>query len=156
MNGVARRPAAPRILSDTRRQAYTLAELLVVLLVLGVLMRIAIVRLGPAADRSAVRSAVTDAAAIFAAARSAAVHRRTIVVVSVDTSRGVLTTTSGTLVLLRRDLRATYGVRVSATRDSAAFDVRGFGLGLANLSLIAQRGRAADTVFLSRLGRVRY
>jgi hypothetical protein len=37
-----------------------------------------------------------------------------------------------------------------------AFDPHGLGVGVANLSLIIRRGRAADTVFLSRLGRIRY
>jgi hypothetical protein len=37
-----------------------------------------------------------------------------------------------------------------------AFDARGLGVGAANLSLVARRGRFADTLFVSRLGRLRY
>ena len=59
-------------------------------------------------------------------------------------------------MLLRRDLAIGYGVRISASRDSMAFDARGLGMGAANLSLVARRGRAVDTLFLSRLGRIRY
>jgi hypothetical protein len=50
----------------------------------------------------------------------------------------------------------TYGVVLSATRDSIAFDARGLGYGAANLTLVARRGSAADTLVVSRLGRARY
>jgi hypothetical protein len=59
------------------------------------------------------------------------------------------------VALLRRDLRSVFGVRLSASRDSMAYDARGLGLGAANLSLVIRRGAAAETVFVSRLGRVR-
>jgi hypothetical protein len=70
--------------------------------------------------------------------------------------RGAVEARLDTSVLLRRDLAGAYGVRISASRDSMAFDARGLGLGAADLSLVARRGRAADTLFLSRLGRIRY
>jgi hypothetical protein len=47
-------------------------------------------------------------------------------------------------------------VSLSTSRDSLAFDVRGLGYGAANLTLVARRGAAADTLVVSRLGRVRY
>ena len=53
-------------------------------------------------------------------------------------------------MLARRDLR-TFGIRLSASRDSMAFDARGVGMGAANLSLILRRGRAADTLFFRGL-----
>ena len=130
--------------------------MVVVLLVLAVLLALASMRIGPAADRSAVHAAAMDAAAILEAARNAAVYRRSAVAVAIDTAHGTLVARSDSAVLLRRDLRSTYGVRLSVSRDSVAFDVRGLGIGLANLSLVARRGAAADTVFISRLGRVRY
>jgi hypothetical protein len=46
-------------------------------------------------------------------------------------------------------------VRLSTSRDSIAFDVRGLGYGAANLTLVARRGSAAETLVVSRLGRVR-
>jgi hypothetical protein len=60
------------------------------------------------------------------------------------------------LLIVRRDLHAMFGVRIASARDTMAYDVRGLGIGLSNLSLVIRRGRAVDTVFLSRLGRVRY
>ena len=48
-----------------------------------------------------------------------------------------------------------HGVTLASSRDSLAFDVRGLGYGAANLTLVARRGRAAETLVVSRLGRVR-
>lgn len=140
----------------TLRVAFTLPELLVVLLIMSVLLGLAIARIGAAANRTAVRSATTDAAALFGKARHAAIYRRVPVVVCIDSSSGTLEARIDTLVVQRRDLAAGYGVRISASRDSMAFDARGLGMGAANLSLIVRRGQAVDTLFLSRLGRIRY
>ena len=130
-------------------------ELLVVLLLASIALGFAFVRLGAAADRAAVRAAVSDAASVFIRARDAALYRRGPVAVHIDTLAALLLTRADSLVLGRRDLRS-FGVHLSASRDSMAFDGRGLGVGAANLSLIVRRGQAADTLFLSRLGRVRY
>ena len=140
----------------TRRMAFTLPELLVVILVVSILLGLAVTRMGAAADRSAVRAAAADAVALFATARHAAIFRRAAVAVHIDSLKGIIEARSDSVVLLRRDLSADYGVHITTSRDSMAFDARGLGIGAANLSLIARRGTAADTVFVSRLGRVRY
>jgi prepilin-type N-terminal cleavage/methylation domain-containing protein len=137
------------------RTGFTLPELLVVLLLLSIVLGLAFVRLAAAADRAAVRAAVSDAAAVFLRARSAAIYRRAPVAVHIDTVAALLLTRSDTLLLQRRDLRA-LGVHISASRDSMAYDGHGLGVGAANLSLVVRRGQAADTLFLSRLGRVRW
>lgn len=134
---------------------FTLPELLVVLLLVSIVLGLAFVRLGAAADRAAVRAAVSEAASVFIGARNAAIYRHAPVAVHIDTASAVLVTRGDTLVLRRRDLHA-FGVRLSASRDSMAFDGRGLGVGAANLSVVVRRGQAADTLFLSRLGRVRY
>ena len=139
----------------TRAVGFTLPELLVVLLLASIVLGFAFVRLGAAADRAAVRAAVSEAASVFIAARNAAIYRRAPVAIRIDTLSGLLLTRADSLVLRRRDLRA-LGVRLSASRDSMAFDARGIGIGAANLSLVVRRGQAVDTLFLSRLGRVRY
>lgn len=148
-------PRRGRVAGSTRASGFTLPELLVVLLIVSIVLGFAFVRLGAAADGAAVRAAVTEAVSVFIAARNAAIYRRAPVAVRIDTLDGTLVTRADTLVLRRRDLR-TFGVRLSASRDSMAFDGRGLGVGAANLSLIVRRGRAVDTLFLSRLGRVRW
>lgn len=141
--------------APTRAMGFTLAELLVVLLLASIVLGFAFVRLGAAADRAAVRAAVSDAASVFISARNAALYRRAPVAVHIDTLSALLVVRADSVVLQRRDLRAG-GVHLSASRDSTAFDARGLGVGAANLSLVVRRGQAAETLFLSRLGRVRY
>jgi hypothetical protein len=46
-------------------------------------------------------------------------------------------------------------VALEATRDSLAYGPDGLGVGAANLRLVLRRGAAADTLSVSRLGRVR-
>jgi hypothetical protein len=50
---------------------------------------------------------------------------------------------------------ALYGVRLEPSRDSMAYAPSGLGWGGANLRVVVRRGAAADTVVVSRLGRVR-
>jgi type II secretory pathway pseudopilin PulG len=130
--------------------------LLVVLVVMGVLLGLSIPRLAMAADQAAVRAATADAAAVFRTARSEAIYRRAAVAVVIDTLRGSVVARADTVLLVRRELGRGYSVRLAATRDSMAFDAHGLGVGAANLSLVARRGRFADTLFVSRLGRLRY
>jgi hypothetical protein len=130
--------------------------MLVVLLIAAVLLALAGVRISDAADRAAIRGAIADAAAVIATARNASIHRRQPIAVSIDTVRGIITVHADTALLLQRDLWTLYAVRLSASRDSMAFDAHGLGIGAANLSLIVRRQRSVDTLFVSRLGRLRY
>ena len=140
----------------TRRPAFTLVEMLIVLTILGIMLGYAALRIAEAADRSAVRAAVAEAVTTFNAARQAAIERREPVAVSIDSLTSSLVVAEGSEVILSRSLGAVYAVRLAASRDSMAYDARGIGIGAANLTLIARRGRAAETVFVSRLGRVRH
>jgi prepilin-type N-terminal cleavage/methylation domain-containing protein len=137
------------------RSAFTLLEILVVLTILSILLGMSLPRIASAADRAAVRAATREAAGVFASARAAAIYRREPVAVTIDTVTGAVASRSDSVALLRRDLRSAFGVRLSASRDSMAYDARGLGVGAANLSLVIRRGAAAETVFVSRLGRVR-
>jgi len=123
---------------------------------MAVLLALAVPRIGAAADRAAVRSAAADAASVFLSARNAAIYRRASVAVVIDTARAIVAARADSVILVRRDLGRGYAVHLVATRDSMAFDARGLGVAAANLSLIARRGRFADTLFVSRLGRLRY
>lgn len=142
--------------SHTRRIGYTLPELLTVLFIAGLLLGLAAVRLTEAIDGAAVRAAAGDIASALTTARTIAIYRRAPVAVVIDSVAAALVVREDTSVLFRRDLRSSYAVTLAASRDSTAFDARGLGLGAANLSVIVRRRKAIDTIFLSRLGRVRY
>jgi len=143
-------------LHPTCPRAFTLVELLVVMVVMGVMLSLALTWFSMAADQAAVRGATADAAAVFRRARSEAIYRRASVAVVIDTLRGSVAARADTVLLVLRTVGRGYGVHLAATRDSMAFDARGLGIGAANLSVVARRGRSVDTLFVSRLGRLRY
>lgn len=144
--------------SDTKavRDGTTLLELCVVLAVMSALVAIALPRLREAGDRTAARSAIQEGSSLFSLGRRAAITRRATVGVVIDSMAGSIVVRAGAAVIARRGLRAQYGVRITASRDSMSYDPRGLGYGAANLTVVARRGRAAETLFVSRLGRTRH
>lgn len=137
------------------RDGFTVVELIVVMVVAGVLLALALPRIADYGDRVAVRAAVGDLEEVFATARELALARRRGVAVRLDTTAGVARIEAAGEPPRERGLRLVYGVRLSASRDSMAYDGRGLGHGAANLRVVAQRGLASETLFVARLGRVR-
>ena len=142
--------------SDAYRCGFTLIELVFVMTLVGLVSATVVHALSLQLDRLAVRDAIAEAAGALGRARDEALARRTVVRVRIDTSQRTLTVRAGDERVAHHALGHAHGVSLSTTRDSIAFDVRGLGYGAANLTLIARRGRAADTLVVSRLGRVRY
>jgi Tfp pilus assembly protein FimT len=138
------------------RLGLTLVELCLVLAIIGLATSIAVRQLGLYLDRAAVRAAVVEAAAVVARARDEAVAQRAAVSVRFDTGADALELRMGGVVLSRAALGHAHGVSLAVNRDSLAYDLRGLGYGAANLTLIARRGRAADSLVVSRLGRLRW
>ena len=139
-----------------RRRGLTLVELCLVLAIVGLASTMAVHQLGLYLDRAAVHSAVVEAAAVVARARDEAVAQRTPVSVRFDTIADALELRMAGVLLSRAALGHAHGVSLAANRDSLAYDLRGLGYGAANLTLIARRGRAADSLVVSRLGRLRW
>lgn len=142
--------------SDVYRCGFSIIELVLVMTLAGLVTATVMHALSLQLDRLAVRDAIAEVAGALGRARDEALARRTVVRVRIDTSQRTLTVRAGDERLAHHALGHAHGVSLSTTRDSIAFDVRGLGYGAANLTLIARRGRAADTLVVSRLGRVRY
>lgn len=138
------------------RCAFTLLELTLVLTISGIVAALGLRHVHHYLDRLATRSAVNEAALAIDRARDEALTRHTIVSLRIDTVLGTLALSARGEQLALHALSHQHGVRLSTTRDSIAFDVRGLGYGAANTSLVASRGSAADTLVVSRLGRTRY
>jgi hypothetical protein len=128
----------------------------VVLAVMAVLLSIAVHRFTALRDATSVRAAVGDLGGAFSLARQLAVSRRRMVAIVLDTGRGAVELRSGGAKIVRRELGASYGIRLGSNRDSAVYDARGRGYGLSNLSVAIRRGHFVDTLTMSRLGRVRW
>ncbi|HEY8309803.1 MAG TPA: GspH/FimT family pseudopilin [Gemmatimonadaceae bacterium] len=137
------------------RTAFTLLEVLLVVTIIGVLTGIAIPRTRQLLDGVAVRGAAGDAAAILELARHTALARGERVSVDIESVPARLTLRAGTDTLQRRNEQAIHGVRFSPTRSPVVYSQIGMGVGVSNLTLIVSRGGAAETVTVSRLGRVR-
>lgn len=142
-----RRPAA--------RLGHTLPELAVVLVLIALATAIAAGRWRALADRTSVRMAAADLASLLGEARDIALTGAQVVAARVDSADGSVTLRSGADTVARRALAALHGVRLAASRESVTYSPLGLGRGLANARYIVARGSAAETVWVSRLGRVR-
>ena len=136
-------------------RGFTFLELLVVMMVTGIVLAIAVPRARAGLDRAIVRSAATDIRATLGQARTMSLAGHAMVVVHIDSARGVLTIRQGSRTLLRRAVEQAHGVDLRATRESLAYDPYGMGRGASNLSVVIRKGAARETVFVSRLGRIR-
>jgi len=148
-------PVAHRRPPVVRWAAYTVLELVIVLTIAGIVLAIAIPRGRLMIDRVSVQSAAGDVMATLDLARSLAIAGNSAVAVDIDSLTGALRIRRGDAVLHSRSIGDAHGVRVARTRDSLTYNSRGLGRGAANLSIVIRRGSAVETVFVSRLGRVR-
>jgi prepilin-type N-terminal cleavage/methylation domain-containing protein len=139
-----------------RKAGFSLTEVTVALAVTAIVLSIALHRFSALRDATSVRAAAGDLGSAFSLARQFAVSRRRVVAIVLDTGRGVVELRSDGVRVLRRELGASYGVRLGSNRDSAVYDARGLGYGLSNLSVAIRRGHFVDTLTMSRLGRVRW
>ena len=134
----------------------TLLEMAIVLAMLGVLASLALPRASGMLDDARVAAARTEAVTVFAIARQLAIRQGRRATVTIDAVTGRMLVYSEADTAHRRDLGRRFGVALRATQDSMSYHPTGIGYGAANLSLLITRGRAADTVVVSRLGRVRH
>jgi Tfp pilus assembly protein FimT len=133
----------------------TLIELALTLALLAVVLAVAVPSVRTILDRMSVRGARQDVVLALWAARTAATVRGDFATFHLDAA-GRLSVVAGPDTLLARNLSTRRGVRVDVTRDSIAYGPTGMGWGAANTRIILSRGRRADTVTTSRLGRVAF
>ena len=132
----------------------TLVEILIVLTIAGTLMALAFPRAQLSLDRISVRAAAGDLAATLHSARALALAGRAAVAVDLD-SNGTIRVRRGAEYIFSRNIGSAHGVLLQQTRDSLTFGPLGLGHGAANLSIVVRRHAAVETVFVSRLGRIR-
>ena len=136
------------------RSGLTLLEVTVVVALLVALAAITAPSVARQRDRLAVAAATADLAALLATGRDRAIAESRPFAVRLDAAGATLH--AGTDSLHRLDLAAAHRVTLAATRDSLAYGLGGLGVGASNLSVVISRGRAAETLFVARLGRVRW
>jgi prepilin-type N-terminal cleavage/methylation domain-containing protein len=138
------------------RQAFTIIELTVTLCILSVLSAIAMPWAGNLLDRMRVRGALVEIESVFSAARHVAIARSAQATVDIDTVARAIYVTVGPDTVRKRNVGEDHGVELSASRPRMSYSATGMGYGAANLSVVVRRNSAVDTVFVSRLGRLRH
>lgn len=143
-----------------RNTGFTVVELLWVIVLLGVMAAMGIPRIRGALQKQNVRSARVAGVAHIVKARAAAVQRGCRATVHVRSTGLIWVTackTAGTGIDTLGsvdDLRARYGVTVSASRDSIQFDPRGLSLGNQSGTVFVSNAVAADSIVINAVGRV--
>jgi prepilin-type N-terminal cleavage/methylation domain-containing protein len=137
------------------RHAFTILELTVTVCILSILSAIAIPWAGGILDRVKVRSAAMEIESLFSAARHIAIARAAQTTVEIDPAAQSINVSVESDTVRKRRIGAAHDVQLSATRARMSYSATGMGYGAANLSVVVRRNAAVDTVFVSRLGRVR-
>ena len=138
------------------RRAFTVIELTITLCILSILSAITIPWAGRVLDRVKVRSAAVEIESLFSAARHIAIAHAALATVEIDPVAESITVSIGSDTVRERRIGAAHGVLLSASRARMSYSATGRGYGAANLSVVVRRNAFVDTVFVSRLGRVRH
>ena len=137
------------------RTGMTAIEVAITLSVIAIMLGVVVPSAARLRDGIAVRNATAEAVAAFAVARQSAIVRGARAELAIDDPPGNITVTVGGESVMRRDLEGSYGITLTTTRDSTAYSPLGLGHGVANLRMVIEKGRVAETIFVSREGRVR-
>lgn len=152
---------ARRIPSHSRaRRGFSLAEMLVVLIISGLVMKMALPRFAAMRDRMALRSAKQQIGAYLVTARAAAIKRSRTSTFKVKNNTIWVTTTKSdgtdSTIALNVPLQSARGVTVSkqgiGADDAIAFDPRGMALLTNARTYILTRNSSKDSICVSRLG----
>lgn len=137
------------------RRGTTIIELALSLAIVSILSVIAYPRIGRLMDGIHVRGTVTEIHSLFTAARHHAITRSERITVQIDTARGSIAVLAGTDTIRARGFSDTHGVTLAANRASFTYSPIGIGYGAGNMTVVIRRNARVDSVFISRLGRVR-
>ncbi len=137
------------------RAGLTLAELVLTCTFVGLVMGIAIPRAGAVLDAIRLEQAAHEVAGALTLTRAAAIRRATFAQLIVDERGGRIRVESGGDTLLERDLRDLHRVALFASRDTITYSATGLGYGVANSTIVVSIRARAETVTVSRLGRMR-
>lgn len=137
------------------RKGTTIIELAIALSIISILSAITYPRIGQLLDGIHVRGTATEIQSLFTAARHHAITRSERITVAIDTARGSIALLAGADTIRERTFFDTHGVKLAANRASFTYSPIGIGYGAGNMTLIIRRNARVDSVYVSRLGRIR-
>lgn len=135
----------------------TLPELLAVLVLVGVMASVAIPPLVRQLDRVAVEGAADRYAVLHEATRQLAIARGTLARVELDAAARTATISwrSSSTTWDTVEFRRLGSVNLDASQSVITFNPIGVGFGLSNSRIVFSRDAAAETLTVSRTGRLR-
>lgn len=137
------------------RNAHTLWELVASMAIISTVIAAVAPPIAHARDRAAVHAAAAALRVTLASARNIALTRAASAVVIFDSAPPAISVVVNREIVLRQLLTGDFRAQLSATRDTIRFGPTGRAFGASNSTLILQAGSAADTITVSRVGRVR-
>jgi prepilin-type N-terminal cleavage/methylation domain-containing protein len=139
------------------RRGFTIIELLIVLSIVGVLLAVVVPRYGAISGAMKVHSAKQEIATMLAQGRATAIQtNRTVKVIRSANFVSLVSVGPGSsMLILQQDLGSQFGVTVSATKDTVAYDPRGLVAGNSvTLKYVVTNGVTRDSVCVMALGKV--
>ena len=139
------------------QRGYSLAELAIVLALIGLLTAFALPTWARLLDRFAVEQAASELTTALAVARNAAVLRATSARVGIAAdSLGIDEWGhGGWRPLLRWPGPESHSVALEVSNRTVTFGATGIGLGASNTTVVLRRGTQTATITTSRVGRVK-
>ena len=147
-------PTSP--IACAARRGHTLVEVAVALAIVALLCAVAIPAGLALVHGAAVRAATGELVAALTLARDRAIAEARPAAVHVDAAAGRALVVVGGDTVRTAALALAHHVALATSRDSLAYGAGGLGVGLANATIVVSRGASAETVRVSRLGRVRW
>lgn len=136
------------------RRGLTIVEVVLVCTFVGLVAGIALPRAASMLDAVRLQQASHEVAGALTLARAAAVRRPGYARLILDESAGEVRVEIDADTLHRRDL-SMHRVTLRASRDTIIYAPSGLGYGIANSTIVVSIGTRAETLTVSRLGRVR-
>lgn len=139
-------------------RGFTLLELIVVLVIAGLLVMLWTPRAARLIDWLETEAAVRDVTTALAVAQSGAIMQsaRARLTVSADTLRIDRLIGLQWTPWWRRPGPASHGVSLAVSNPVIEFGPAGIGWGVSNTKIVLSRGSQAETITMSRVGRVKH